>query len=171
MQPSNNIFIGGQDPLLGNMNYNIESRMAEINQLKALLGQKEQYLEQIKTQVPQVQQQVSKAPVWDEIDSIIQGLSDEEYELVTHNEEFIESSNNIASILQAAYMEMMRPLVEGSEKGKTALDSHLTLVKRLKKAANSEVSKKMSDFQEYTEKYADMTYADYLKMKKKGGKK
>lgn len=177
MQPSNNIFIGGQDPLLSsNVNYsNIDSQIGEINRLKALIGQKEQYLEQMKSQITQgdSQQVKSRTPVWDEIDSIIQSLNDKEYELVSNNEEFIESSNNIAAILQSAYMEMMRPIVEGSQKGKDALDNHLTLVKRLKKSASSEVKKEISDFQEYTEKYSDIPYSEYLKMKKqsKGGKK
>lgn len=167
MQPSNNIFIGGNDPLLGgNTNYSIESRLEEINRLKALLGQKEQHLEQVKNQMAQPQQQPSsKTPVWDEIDSIIQSLSDEEYNLIANNEEFVDSSNNIATILQGAYMEMMRPVVENSQKGKDALETHLALVKRLKKAASAETNKQMADFKEYTEKYSNMTYADYLKMK------
>jgi hypothetical protein len=63
-------------------------------------------------------------------------------------------------------MEMMRPIIENSEKGKEALDAHLTLVKRLKKAAHSEVTKQMADFKEYMEKYSNMTYADYQKMKR-----
>lgn len=166
MLPINNIHIGGVDPLLGGAtNYSINDRIAEVSQLKALLNQKEQSLEQIKAQMTQNTQQLSKAPVWDEIDKEIQGLSDVEYEFVSKNQEFIDSSNNIATLLQGAYMEMMRPVLEGSPKGKDALENHLTLVRRLKKAASAESNKQMADFQEYTQKYADMTYADYLKMK------
>lgn len=166
MQPINNIHIGGVDPLLtGTPNYTIEDRMAELNQLKTLLSQKEQNLAQIKAQMSQNTQQQSKTPVWDEIDKEIQGLSDAEYEFVSNNQEFIDSSNSIAALVQSAYMELMRPVVEGSQKGKDALDAHLTLVRRLKKAASAETNKQMADFQEYTQKYADMTYADYLKMK------
>lgn len=166
MQPINNIHIGGVDPLLNSSpNYSFDSRIEEIKQLKALLGQKEQSLEQMKVQMTQNTQQQSRTPVWDEIDREIQGLSDAEYESVSTNQEFIDSSNNIAAILQGAYMEMMRPVVEGSQKGKDALDAHLTLVRRLKKAASAETNKQMADFKEYTEKYSDMTYADYVKMK------
>ena len=165
MQPINNIHIGGVDPLLGTQNYSIDDRMAELNQLKTLLSQKEQNLAQIKAQMSQNTQQQSKTPVWDEIDSIIQGLNDEEYEFLSTNDEFIESSNHIAAILQGAYMEMMLPVVESSQKYKDALDAHLTLVKRLKKSASAEVNKQIADFKEYTEKYSNMTYADYLKMK------
>lgn len=165
MQPINNIHIG-VDPLLsGSPNYSIDDRMAELNQLKTLLSQKEQNLAQIKAQMSQNTQQQSKTPVWDEIDREIQGLNDAEFEFVSGNQEFIDSSNNIAALLQSAYMEMMRPILEGSQKGKDALDNHLTLVRRLKKAASAETNKQIADFQEYTQKYANMTYADYVKMK------
>ena len=151
--------------LTGTPNYTIEDRMAELKELKTLLSQKEQNLAQIKAQMSQNTQQQSKTPVWDEIDKEIQGLNDAEYEFVSGNQEFIDSSNNIAALVQSAYMELMRPVVEGSQKGKDALDNHLTLVRRLKKAASAETNKQIADFQEYTQKYADMTYADYLKMK------
>ncbi len=165
MQPINNIHIG-VDPLLSSSpNYSIEDRMAELSQLKTLLSQKEQNLAQIKAQMSQNAQQQSKTPVWDEIDREIQGLNDAEFEFVSNNQEFIDSSNNIAALLQSAYMEMMRPILEGSQKGKDALDNHLTLVRRLKKAASAETNKQIADFQEYTQKYANMTYADYVKMK------
>jgi len=167
MQPNNNIYIGTPDPLLHTnpTSYNIESRIAEIENLKNLLSQKEQYLEQAKTQVVQAQPK-SRTPVWDEIDSIVQSLSDEEYEFVINNQEFIDSSKAVAELVQSAYMQMMRPIVEGSQNGKDALDAQLTLVKRLKKSAAAQVSKKMSEFQEYTEKYSSMSYDDYLKMKR-----
>lgn len=159
------MFSQGYDPLLGS-NQNIETRMQELKALKDMIEQKEQSLGQIKAQMVQPQVQQPKAPIWDEIDSIIQGLSDEEYDFVTANDEFVESSEKIKGILNSAYMEMMRPIIENSEKGKEALDAHLTLVKRLKKAAHSEVTKQMADFKEYMEKYSNMTYADYQKMKR-----
>lgn len=166
MLPSNNIFIGGTDPLLATSpQFNLDTQMQELSQLKTLLSQKEQNLAQIKAQMSQNTQQQSRTPVWDEIDGMIQGLSDAEYEFVANSPEFIESSEKIAGLVQSAYMEMMRPVVEGSQKGKEALDKHLELVKKLKKSASAEKDKKMASFMEYTEKYSDMTYADYLKMK------
>lgn len=177
MQPSNNIFIGGGDPLLGSSaNYgSIESRMAELDALESQLGKKMQQLQQLKQELPKEnnQQMVSQTPVWDEIDSIIQALGDKEFEFISNNQEFIDSSEKIATILQQAYMQMMRPIVERSQAGKDALEAHLTLVKRLRKSATNEINKEISEFQEYTEKYSNIPYTEYLKMKKqpKGGKK
>ena len=60
----------------------------------------------------------------------------------------------------------MRPVVEGTADGKEALENHLRLLKSLKKEASRAVERNMELFNEYTEKYADMTYADFLKMKR-----
>jgi len=65
----------------------------------------------------------------------------------------------------------MRPRVENTKDGKDALEKHLTLVKRLKKSAADEVNKKYSMLDEYMEKYSDMSFKDYMEMKKGGKKK
>ena len=89
------------------------------------------------------------------------------------SEEFQESAKAINELVQATQLAQLRPVIEQSQQGKDALERHLTLVKRLKKSAEAEVSKELEDFKEYTEKYSDMPYAEYQKMKrsKKGGKK
>ena len=89
------------------------------------------------------------------------------------SEEFQESAKVINELVQATQLAQIRPIIEQSQPGKDALERHLTLVKRLKKSAEAEVNKELEDFKEYKEKYSDMPYADYQKMKrtKKGGKK
>ena len=125
--------------------------------MQAALEQKKQAMQRAKNQM---------------VESIVSAMTDKEFEIVTNNEEFIESQNMIMSILQAKYMQMMRPVVEGSKEGKDALENHLTLVKRLRKSAATEVDKEINDFQEYKEKYSDIPYSEYQKMKRqKGGKK
>jgi len=171
MQGNNFFFTGGTDPLLATTaNYNAQCQ--ELERMKQIIAQREQALQQLKGQIEQPQQpQQSRTPVWDEIDGITQGLSEKEFQLIAGNDEFIESQNAIMGILQAKYMQMMRPVVEGSQEGKDALERHLTLLKRLKKSASSEVDKEISDFQEYKEKYADMPYSEYTKMKREKTKK
>nr|UVX71721.1 MAG: hypothetical protein [Bacteriophage sp.] len=64
-------------------------------------------------------------------------------------------------------------MVEESKDGKAALEELLGMAKKIKKSASEEVNKNMALFAEYTAKYADMPYADFLKLKNsgKGGKK
>lgn len=171
MAGNNFIFTNGNDPLLGASN-NYEAHYKELERVGQMIEQRKQALQQIKAQMEQPQQaQQSPTPVWDEIDSITQGLSDKEFELISGNDEFVESQNAVMQILQAKYMRMMRPMVEGCQEGKDVLERHLTLLKRLRKSASSEVDKEINDFQEYKEKYPDIPYTEYLKMKHDKSKK
>lgn len=161
----------GADPLLnGGRDYNsqfqaIEDMQRELEKKKAAIVQAKAQLEQQQTQPQQ-----SRTPIWDEIDSICRGMSDKEFSIVSENAEFQESNGYIAALIQQAQLEMLRPIIEGSKEGKDALDRHLTLVKRLKKSASKEVDDELNDFKEYREKYAHMTYEDYLKMKREQSK-
>lgn len=117
------------------------------------------------------QQNKSQSPVWDEVDALWDGMTEKEREIIASTEEFQESSNHITMILNEQYMAMMRPVVEQSQAGKDALDNHLTLLKRLRKSAQKEADAELDDFKEYKEKYSDMPYAEYKKMKSEQSKK
>lgn len=160
-----NIFINN-DPLLGGRDY-----ANNIEYMERELAAKQAQLAQYKQQMSQPQQ--SQTPVWDEIDSIIQGMTEKEYQIVSTNDEWIESNNRILGLIQAAQLQMLRPIIEQSKEGKDALDNHLTITKRVKKSASMEVDSELNDFQEYKSKYSHMSYDEYQKMKRetKKGKK
>jgi hypothetical protein len=162
----------GADPLLGSRDFS--SQMSTIEQMQAELEQKKAAILQARQQMEQQQQNQqapqSRTPIWDEIDSICAGMSEKEFAIVSGNDEFRESQDHIAAIIQQAQLEMLRPIIESSQQGRDALDRHLTLVKRLKKTASKEVDDELNDFKEYREKYAHMTYEDYSKMKREQSK-
>ena len=152
------------DPLLtGGINY--DQRLPEL--------EKEQpaYLQRIQELQKRGVVNESATPVWDEIDGLLSGLSDREFDFINNNQEFQESSAVVTAILNREYLKIMRPRVENTKDGKDALEKHLTLVKRLKKSAADEVNKKYSMLDEYMEKYSDMSFKDYMEMKKGGKKK
>ena len=165
----NNIFLGGGDPLLGNapsfQRGSVEDELARIAAMQQQLDQKKMEIESAKLNMAQPAQ--SKTPVWDEIDKIVGEMSDSEIEFVNSNADFANSNQTVMAILQREQLRMMRPLVENTKDGKEALENHLALVKRLKKEAANESDKAMNMFKEYTEKYSDMPYSEFLKMKRK----
>lgn len=168
-----NIFFGGSnDPLLGSVP-SIDSRMQELEQAMRYLEQQKQNLVQMQGAIPQSQQRQTNTPIWDEIDSLTAKMTEKEFAVMASSEEFQESAKVINEIVQATQLAQLRPVIEQTQEGKDALERHLTLIKRLKKSAEAEVNKELEDFKEYTEKYSDMPYAEYQKMKrsKKGGKK
>lgn len=152
------------DPLLtGGINY--DQRLPELEK------EQQAYLQRIQELQKRGVVNESATPVWDEIDGLLSGLSDREFEFINNNQEFQESSAVVTAILNREYLKIMRPRVENTKDGKDALEKHLTLVKRLKKSAADEVNKKYSMLDEYMEKYSDMSFKDYMEMKKGGKKK
>ena len=152
------------DPLLrGGINY--DQRLPELEK------EQQAYLQRIQELQKRGVVNESATPVWDEIDGLLSGLSDREFDFINNNQEFQESSAVVTAILNREYLKIMRPRVENTKDGKDALEKHLTLVKRLKKSAADEVNKKYSMLDEYMEKYSDMSFKDYMEMKKGGKKK
>lgn len=160
-----NVFLGGADPLLGSSAVNspidYDRQIAELQQMQQRLeAQRQQQRSQVVNGQPQ-----SQAPVWDEIEKMTAELSDREFEIVNRDEEFQQSQQNIMAILQREQMRLMRPIVEGTQDGKAALENHLALIKQLKKKATKEADRNMELFNEYTQHYSDMTYSEFLQMK------
>lgn len=172
----NNIFLGGGDPLLGAVTdysgatRNIEDEIARLDRAQKALEQRKQEMTHARTQMASGQQQ-SQSPIWDEIEKLTADFSDREFAIVNQDEEFQASQQAIMAILQREQLRLMRPVVESTKDGKEALENHLALIKQLKKKATKEVDRNMELFTEYTQNYSDMTYADFLKMKKGANKK
>lgn len=158
-----NVFLGGNaDPLLGGSGYKSASDYdAKIAELQAM----QQRLEQQKQQTNYFQK-VNSSPTWDEIEKITAELSDREFDIINNNEEYQASQLAIAGMIQREQLKIVKPIIEASSDGKEALNKHLALIKKLQKEARQETNRSMELFTEYTEKYSDMTYADFLKMKK-----
>lgn len=164
-----NIFLNN-DPLLSGSQFQTPST-DEMDSYIQKLQEAQERIQQQKMQILSAPQQQSKCPVWDEIESIVSGLTDTEFQKISENNDFAESNQNIMDILNREYMKVMRPAVENTKEGKEALQNHLALIKKLKKAITDESAKNIELFNEYTEKYSNITYAEFLEMKKKGGKK
>ena len=98
-------------------------------------------------------------------------MTDMEIEALNNDPEYQKAQNALMSILNREYMRIMRPVVEESKDGKEILDSLMTITKRVKKSASEEANNNIALFNEYTSKYADMPYAEFLKLKNSGKKK
>lgn len=162
------------DPLLmGGRNYELPTNTNDLEKMQQDLMSKQQNLQQLRQQITgeQMQQQTpqqprSQTPVWDEINAIMEGLSDQEFNYIAGNEEFQTSQNEITNILQSEHLRLMRPLVEQSQAGKDALDRHLTLVKRLRKTATKAVEDELALFNEYRRNYSHISFEEFMKMKR-----
>ena len=120
-----------------------------------------------------MQPQQSKTPIWDEIDKIMDGLTDLQKKFLNQDQDFVESYQVVADILQREELRIVRPLVEQTKDGKEALERHLSLIKKLRRNALQAEEEKTALWNEYMSNYSDMTFKDFMQMKKgkKGGSK
>lgn len=141
-------------------------------QLAALDQELTSKINAVRQQQITMQPQPSRTPVWDEIDKLMDGLTDGQKQFVTQNEEFQESNQAVVGILNREYLKIMRPIVEQTKDGKDALDRHLTLLKRLRKSAMQEDEQRTALMDDYIKNHSDKTWAEYMAMRqKKGGRR
>jgi DNA-binding FrmR family transcriptional regulator len=159
-----NINIGGVDPLLGGPDFTAHLRELEAKQrmLEDHKKQAAQMYSQVETGVPA---QASQTPIWDEVDTITGNMSESEFAEMQSNPEYQASLKELMTFVGAMQLQAIRPMVEQSKEGKAILEQHLATVKVIRKSASAKVDKQLTLFKEYTEKYSNMTYDEFLKTK------
>ena len=155
-----NINIGGVDPLLSNSDFTAHLRELEAKQ-KMLEDHKKQMFSQMETSPAQV----SQTPIWDEVDTITGNMSESEFAEMQSNPDYQASLKELMTYVGAMQLQAIRPIVEQSKEGKAILEQHLATVKVIRKSASAKVDKQLTLFKEYTEKYSNMTYDEFLKTK------
>lgn len=154
------------DPILGGgQNPSTMEQFAQMNEW----AQKYAELQKQKGSF-NMQPQQSKTPTWDEIDKIMDNLTDTQKNYLNQNQDFVESYQEVANILQREELRIIRPLVEQTKDGKEALDKYLALIKKLRKSAMQAEEEKTALWNEYMTNYSDMTFKEFMEMKKGGNK-
>lgn len=144
------------DPLLTGRNYDFPQVDTQADELqKRMMEMQQQFRQQVRPQTP----------IWDEIDGIVDNMSEAEKEYLASDEAYGESAAAVQAILQREILRSMRPVVEATKDGKTALETHLSLLKRVQKSAKEEAAKRESLMNEYIMHHSDKTWQEFLEMK------
>lgn len=150
------------DPLLG-----VQQNQAPVDPIAQMNEWAQKYAELQKQKMNfNMQPQQSKTPTWDEIDKIMDGLTDSQKNYLNNDRDFAESYQEVANILQREELRIIRPLVEQTKDGKEALEKHLALIKKLKKNAMQAEEEKTALWNEYMTNYSDITFKEFITMKK-----
>ena len=162
-------FNRGVDPLLGSTP-DYSAHLAELEQAQQAIEQQRQSLLKLAQNTPGTEAKPATAtPIWDEIDTITDNMSQAEFKAMEADENYQKSLEALMNYVAAVQLQLIRPRIEASPEGKKLLEQHLTNVKFLRKAAAADVDKKLADFDDYTKNYSHMSWEEYLKTK--GGKK
>lgn len=113
------------------------------------------------------QQQTQTSNPWDDTENELSTLTEDQKTQLMQDESFSEINNSVQVYLQSLLNSLLKPEMLKSEDGVKLLNDRLTVVKDLKKKVVKESNKKMELFNEYTEKYSDISWEEFLKLKNK----
>lgn len=150
---SNNfIFPHQNDPLLTDDTLSrLEIYKRQLLEEKARLGQK----------------QVVDSSAWDETEKELASLTDDQKEMLMADESFVSANTDVQAYLAELLNSILKPEMLKSEQGTKLLQDRLNVVKALKKKVVKEANKQMELFKEYTDKYSDISWEEFLKTKNK----
>jgi hypothetical protein len=161
MIPINQVILGGGDPLLGTsvVGNNLDEQLQLLERYK-------QNLEAAK----QIKQQTAAAPVqkliWDEIDSEIVPMTEEQKNMLFQDEDYVETYTRIQGMVQAELLNLVKGRIESTQEGKDLLQSQLKIVKKLKGKIIQETNREMEmfrKFSEFSKQHPEVTYEEFIK--------
>ena len=161
MIPINQVILGGGDPLLGTsvVGNNLDEQLQLLERYK-------QNLEAAK----QIKQQTATAPIqkliWDEIDSEIVPMTEEQKNMLFQDEDYVETYTRIQGMVQAEVLNLVKGRIESTQEGKDLLQSQLKIVKKLKGKIIQETNREMEmfrKFREFSKQHPEVTYDEFIK--------
>ena len=163
MVPINQVILGGGDPLLGSsvIGNNLDEQLQLIEKYKQSLEAAKQMKQQIQPITP-VQQKL----IWDEVDSEISPMSDEQKAMLFKDEDYVDTYTKIQNMVQNEILNLVKGRIESIPEGKELLQSQLKIVKRLKGRIIQETNKEMEmfrKFREYSKQNPEVTYEEFIK--------
>ena len=156
MIPISQINIGG-DPLLTPTNgYNIEEQLRQLEARK-------QALESMKQLNPQA---MPTSVIWNEIDTEVKVLSQEQLQKLFENEEYVRTYVRIQELVNAEILNLVKPRIESTPEGKQLLQEQLNLVRKMKPKIVEDTNREVElfrRFREFSKTNPDVTYEEFIK--------
>lgn len=156
MMPISQINIGG-DPLLTASNgYNIEEQLRQLEARK-------QALESMKQLNPQA---MPTSVIWNEIDTEVKVLSQEQLQKLFENEDYVKTYVRIQELVNAEILNLVKPRIESTPEGKQLLQEQLNLVRKMKPKIVEDTNREVElfrRFREFSKTNPDVTYEEFIK--------
>lgn len=163
MIPVNQVILGG-DPLLGGSV--LGNSLDEQLQLLEKYKQNLEAAKQMKQQAQAVQQVVPQRLIWDDIDTEIEPMTDEQKSRLLQDEDYMETYTKIQSMVNAEILNLVKGRIESTPEGKELLSHQLKTVRRLKGKIIDETNREMEmfrKFREFSKQHPEVTYEEFIK--------
>ena len=155
MYPVNQVILGGDS-----MFNSLDDIDTQIQKMEAY----RQKLKQLKESQGQSSQ--SKHMIWEEIDAEISPMSDEQKSRLLQDTDYVDTYNELQSMVQAELLNLVKGKIESTEAGKELLNKQLKIVKRLKIKIIDDTNREMElfkRFKEYSKNHPNASYSEFIK--------
>lgn len=152
MYPVNQVILGG------------DSIFSNVEDIDMQIQRMEAYKNKLK-QLQAVQPQQSKL-IWDEIDSVVSPMTDEQKGRLLQDEDYVENYNKIQTMVQTEILNLVKGRIENTPEGKELLQNQLKIVKKLKSKIINDTNREMEmfiKFKEYSKTNPGITYEEFIK--------
>lgn len=149
MYPVNQVILGGES-----MFNNIDDIDTQIQKMEAY----RQKLKQLKD--------TPKSLIWDRVDAEISPLSSEQKNRLLQNKEYLDTYNEIQSLVQLEILNLVKGKIENTERGRELLNRQLNIVRSIKGKIIEETNREMelfNKFKEYSKIHPNTSYDEFLK--------
>ena len=156
MIPVSQINIGG-DPLLNTQGFNIEEQLRQLELRR-------QSLESMKQLNPQAMP--NSSIIWNEIDSEVKVLSNEQLQKLFENDDYVRIYSRIQELVNAEILNLVKPRIESTPEGKQLLQEQLNLVRKMKPKIVEDTNREVElfrRFREFSKTNPDVTYEEFIK--------
>lgn len=157
MYPVNQVILGGES-----MFNNLDDIDMQIQRMEAY----RQKLKQLRESQQQPQPVQQRQLVWDEIDTEIAPMSNEQKSRLLQDADYVDTYNELQSIVQSELLNLVKGKIESTERGKELLSKQLKIVKRLKTKIIDDTNREMElfkKFKEYSKEHPNASYEEFIK--------
>lgn len=154
MYPTNQIILGGDSMFnpMDDIDLQIQKMEAYKNRLRQLKNQSNQPTNLI----------------WNDIDAEVNPLTEEQKFRLMQDQEYADTYNELNMMVQKEILNLVKPRIEATERGKELLSNQLKIVRKLKgkiiEATNREMEMFMA-FREFSKTNPNVTYEEFIKSK------
>ena len=153
MYPINQVILGNSDPI---------SSLSDLDTQMQLMDNYRARLQQLKA----AQNQVPQKLIWNDIDSEMNSLSDEQKQRLFQNDEYLELYTQLQTIVQKELLNLVKAKIEGTTEGKELLQKQLNTLRKLKIKIVEDTNREIElfkRFKEFSSKNPGVTYDEFLK--------
>lgn len=141
--------------------------IAELEQKIQQLKQMDQMQVNVGVSMPQQKYSANNTKsIFIQIGEELDNLTETQRNNLLTNPQYVELDKELQGLIQSAFIDLIMPHVEESKNGNELLTEQLNFIKANKRAVINETNKNIELLEEFQTKYANMTWNEFLEMKK-----